>query len=57
MKICVQFVLYSLMDEQKEHRGTISEDFIHTCQTNPHFLSCNQIFQYDSKTKCQSMEW
>lgn len=30
---------------------------LHTCQTNPHILTCYQIFQYDSKTKCQSMEW
>lgn len=32
------------MHEQKEHRGTICEDFIYTCQTNPHFLICIRYF-------------
>jgi hypothetical protein len=34
-KICANFVPYSVMDKQKEHRVKICEHFIQTCQSNP----------------------
>lgn len=52
MRICMQFVLYSLMDEQKEHRGTICEDL----SDQSTLFQLYQILQYDSATKCRIME-
>jgi hypothetical protein len=62
-KICVKFVPHSLRDEQKQRRLTSCQDFIQTCQENPRFLDCivtgdgPWVFQYDPKTKRQSMQW
>jgi hypothetical protein len=60
---CVKFVPHSLTDEQEKHRITIYEDFIQTCQTNPHFLNCTVTgdeywaFQCDLEIKHRIKEW
>jgi hypothetical protein len=56
-KIFTQFVQYSFMDKQNEHRlTTCEEDFIQP--VTPIYTGDKPWeFQYDPETKHQSIEW
>lgn len=43
-KICTKFAPHRLMDEQKKHRLTSCQGFIHTRQDNHSFLYCTFLF-------------
>jgi hypothetical protein len=43
-RICAEFLLHRLTDDQKQRRLTSCQDLIQTCQDNSSFLYCSFLF-------------
>lgn len=62
-KICTKIAPKHLSQDQKVIRRERCLDFLESIENDPHFLERvitgdeSWVFQYDSETKCWSMEW